>query len=168
MAGRIEDLVEAKKEKLLKYNPYARTNPDLLRDKVFCLCTLCSEVLITDRNVLVNRGIASLHREIDVRKGLITKAELLAANGSKTSMSYGDFFQIYRAHCEGRVDAAGMALDLPMHPVQEQLDNPLDHQDCHGEPHTHCLDSHDAAQSPGFDGATCAYYGHGSLLLCTF
>ena len=152
--GSIEDLVEAKKEKLLKYNPYARTNPDLLRDKVFCLCTLCSGVLITDRNVLVNRGTAYLHREVDISKGLITKAELLAANGSKTCMSYGDFFQIYRAHCEGRVDAAGRALDLPMHPVHEQLDNPLDHQGCHGEPHAHWPDSQDAAHSSGSDGAT--------------
>ena len=83
--GSIECLV-AKKEKLLKYNPYSRTHPDLLRDEVICLCSLCSGVLITDTNVLVNRGTAYLPR--DVRKGLITKAELVAANGSKTCVSF--------------------------------------------------------------------------------
>ncbi|CAL8465844.1 g5380 [Coccomyxa elongata] len=40
-----------------------------------------------------------------------------------------------------------------MHPVQEQLDDPLDHQDCHGEPHAHCPDSQDAAHSSGSDEA---------------
>ena len=88
----IEARVEAKKDQLIKYNYYARADPDLLRDKVFCLCTVCSVMPIMSRNFMSLKGTAYAHRKVDVNKGYITKAELSVANGTKTFLPYGDFF----------------------------------------------------------------------------
>ena len=105
----IGEQVQAKKEKLLKWNPFAKINPDLLTDKVFCLCTVCSVMPIMTRNVMRNRGTAYSHRQADVKKHLITKAELDAANGTKTLLPYGDYFRLFRLHAAGQVDEHGIA-----------------------------------------------------------
>ena len=105
----IGEQVQAKKEKLLKSNPFAKINSDLLRDKVFCLCTVCSVMPIMTRNVMRNRGTAYCHRQADVKKHLIRKAELDAANGTKTLLPYGDYFRLFRLHAAGQVDEHGIA-----------------------------------------------------------
>lgn len=137
MAGtqsNVEDRVEARKQKLLTANPWAKSNPDLLRDKVFCLCSLCTMVPILTRDAVVHKGTAYSHRKVDVTKGVITTAELKAANGSKTYMPYEDFFLLYRDHCEGRVDLCGNTIDVDMEPEEQQHDqNPPDHGDCDGD-----------------------------------
>ena len=90
----IETQVEGKKDQLLKHNPYAKRNPGLLMDKVFCLCTVCSVLPLLTRNPLSLKGTAHSHRQVDVKKGFITNDELLAAKGQKTFVSYGDFFSL--------------------------------------------------------------------------
>jgi len=67
-------------------------NPELLRDKVFCLCTVCSVLPIMTRYVVTGNGTAYAHRQMDVKKGLIVKAELQVANGTKTWLPYGDYY----------------------------------------------------------------------------
>ncbi len=54
----IEEKVEAKKEMLHIHNSFANRNADLFREKVFCLCTVCSVLPIMTRNVLTNKGTA--------------------------------------------------------------------------------------------------------------
>lgn len=54
------------------------------------------------------------HRQADVKKGLITKAELQAANGTKTLPPYGDHFRLFRLHAAGQVDEHGIACDVQM------------------------------------------------------
>ena len=115
----IEEQIQAKKEKLLKCNPFAKINPDLQRDKVFCLCTVCSVLPIMTRNVMTNRGTAYSHRQADMKKDLITKAELDAANGTKTLLPHGDYFRLFRLHAAGQVDEHGIACDI-------QVDSPAD------------------------------------------
>lgn len=103
----VERHVEAKKDLLLKYNSYAKQNPGLLRDKVFCLCTVCSVMPIMRRNVMAHRGRSYAHRDVDVMKGLISAAELKAAKGTKTCLPYGDYFALFRKHAAGQVDEHG-------------------------------------------------------------
>ncbi len=112
----IEAQVEAKKDQILKYNPYAKENPKLLMDKVFCLCTICSLLPLMTRNTLSLKGTAHSHRQVDVKKGIITSDELLAAKGQKTFVSYGDFFSLFRKHAKGELDEHG-------NPCQVQLES---------------------------------------------
>ena len=112
----IEEQVEAKKEKLLRSNPSANRDPDFLRDKVFCLCTVCAVDPIMTRNRMMNKGIAYAHRQADVKEGLITKAELATALGTKTLIPYGDYFVLFRLYAAGQVDENGIACDVYMEP----------------------------------------------------
>ena len=113
----VEALVEAKKTELLKYNPYAKNNTELLRDKVFCLCTACSVVPIMARNDMSNKTTAYRHSQGDVERGLITKAELLAAVGTKTFIGYEDYFHLYRQHTKGELNVDGDAADVHLESV---------------------------------------------------
>lgn len=108
----IEAQVEAKKDQILKYNPYAKQNSRLLMDKVFCLCTTCSVLPLLTRNTLSLKGTAHLHRQVDVKNGIITNDELLAAKGQKTFVSYGDFFSLFRKHAKGEFDEHGNPCEL--------------------------------------------------------
>ena len=112
--GMVETQVEAKKAQLLQFNAFARSNPELLREKVFCLCSVCSVLPIMTRNLVTGKGTAYAHRQMDVQKGLITKAELKAANGTKTFVSYWDYFRLYRRYAAGQVDEHGIACDIQM------------------------------------------------------
>lgn len=87
----IEAQVDAKKEKLLQCLCKIL---ELLRDKVVCLCTVCSVLPIMTRYVVAGKGTAHTHCQMDVKKGLIAKAELQAANGTnlETWLPYGDYF----------------------------------------------------------------------------
>ena len=108
----IELQVEAKKNKLLTYNFYASKNPDRLRDMVFCLCTACCVMAIMTRNDMINESTAWRHRIGDVEKGIVTEAELKAAVGTKTFISYEDYFHLYRQHLQGQLDEHGSPIDV--------------------------------------------------------
>jgi hypothetical protein len=115
----VEASVEAKKSDLLKYNPYAKNNTELLRDKVFCLCTACSVVPIMARKDLSNKSTAYRHSQGDVERGLITKAELLAAVGTKTFIGYEDYFHLYRKYTTGQLDVYGNAVNVQLESAAE-------------------------------------------------
>ena len=112
----IEEQVEAKKEKLLRSNPLAKRDPDFLRDKVFCLCTVCAVDPLMTRTRMMNKGTAYTHRQVDVKQGLITRAELDIARGTKTWLPYGDYFGLVRLCAAGQVDENGIARDVQMEP----------------------------------------------------
>ena len=111
MASAQRDTVEAevvpKKDKLLKYNPYAKNRPELLMDKVFCLCMSCSVMPIMARNDMTNRSTAYRHSQVDVKNGHITQAELRAAVGTKTFIGYEDYFRLFRDFKRGKLDVDG-------------------------------------------------------------
>jgi len=121
----IEQRVEGKKQELLRYNAWARSNPSLLQDKVFCLCTRCTAVPLMNRNCMTSRRTAYNHRQSDVSRKLITNEELLNANGSLTLVPYGDFFRMYRRFLVGAADESGLPCGLSN--VQEQEQSIHDH-----------------------------------------
>ncbi len=112
--GMIELQVEAKKNKLLQYNFYASKNPDRLRDMVFCLCTACCVMAIMTRNDMINRSTAWRHSRGDIKKGSVTEAELQAAVGTKTFISYEDYFHLYRQHLQNQLDEHGNPIDVQL------------------------------------------------------
>jgi hypothetical protein len=115
----IEEQVEAKKEKLVKCNCLAKGNADFLRDKVFCLCTVCAVDPIMTRTRMMTKGTAYTHRQADVMQGLITRAELNTARGTKTLLPYGDYFRLFRLYAAGQVDENGIACDVHIEPPAE-------------------------------------------------
>lgn len=165
--GNINARVDAKKQMLLQWNTFARGNPDLLQNKVFCLCKKCttsaSGDTLMDRRVLHSQGTAYSHRLLDVRNGLITKSELRLARGSLTYLTYEDFFRLYRAHLEGRVDKHGKPVDVHVEPAEEQHGSPVHHGRGGGHSHGQCQHSPPGQLSPGSQpsysaGAVCALF----------
>ena len=64
------------------------------------------------RNVVSRKQKAWSHRQRNVEKGLISQAELAAASGSKTFLSYWDFSRLYRQHIQGHLDVHGNPCDV--------------------------------------------------------
>ena len=111
----LEALVEAKKDKLLTQNPYAKNNTELLRDKVFCLCTVCSVMPIMDRNDMSNKSTTWRHIRGDVLQGVITESEVKAASGARTFIGYEDYFHLYCKYSNGQLDVHG-------HPIEVEVE----------------------------------------------
>ena len=72
MQGNIDDLVEAKKQRLLRYNSYAKDNPELLRNKAFCLCSKCLVLPLMHCDVMISHQAAYGHRNIVHEGNVIT------------------------------------------------------------------------------------------------
>jgi len=121
MAGSrcVEAQVALKKQELLKYNPWANTDPSRLEDRVFCLCTRCTVQPLMLRSVMSLRRTAYAHREVDVSNKLVDKAALLKANGSLTVVPFGDFFKMYTYYVQGKADENGLL--LPGEQLDEQV-----------------------------------------------
>ena len=137
----LEALVETKKDKLLTQNPYAKNNTELLRDKVFCLCTVCSVMPIMDRSDMSSKSTAYRHIQGDVEKGSITKAELKAAGIAGTFIGYEDFFHQYRRYIKGQLDVHGHPIEVELAANAEMqeaaVQSPLANMS-QGSPHATC------------------------------
>lgn len=111
----IEQQVERKKQELLVHNPYARSNPSHLQEKVFCLCTRCTTEPLMHRNAMVASRTAYHHRKLDISKKLVSEGEINKANGSSTVVPYGDYFGMFRQFLVGAADENGFPCGFRNH-----------------------------------------------------